>query len=481
MVSDRVKVCPSCGEPIAAAAPAKPMPAPAPKAEPKQEPVVEPAPAPKPEPVAEPAPAPKPAPVAEPGPTPVPAPNPEPVVAPAPKPVPPAPAPEPTPAPVAKVPEDKSKKPNVLLIVLIVLVAVLAVLAALLLLKKSDKPVEESVVVEEVIDSTAVEAPVEDVQKAQPKVEPKQETAPEIKAEPKEEKKAEPKPMAEQKAAPAAVVASGLKLNGELFPSVDDLNPKGGDLVVKVTLESGSASDCTVKAAGDWYTAALTPDGNVKVTYMKNTADRTRSGEIEVVAGKESVKLIFTQPALPNPIESDAWMSRIRSILASKFEPYDNGDKYRGDLVEDVTRTGTGIYLWNDGTVYFGGWDTDMQDGKGIYSMPKGYTFASFKKCRIIVGDFDDNAPSGRIACYDAKGRLIYDGAVQGWSASGTYPSANPFEARRFEYIEYSSAEYYIGETLNGERHGYGLYGSSDGSCWIGTFSNGQKVQGKTI
>ena len=399
-----------------------------------------------------------------------------------------------------------------MLIVVIALVAIAAIgAAAFFLLGKTDKPAKEKPVVEEVIDQATEEVVIEEVQaeepvtepvaepkeevkpapeqpmeqpKEQPKEEPKPEPKQEVKEQPKQEAKAKEEKKAEQKTAPAAPAApaiGGLKINGELYPSVTDLNAKGGEFTAKVTLDNGTAADCKVNAAGNWFTAALSADGNLVVTYMKNNGERTRSGEVEVLAGKETVKLIFTQPALPNSVEADVWTSRIKSLLSAKSEAYDNGDKYRGDLVEDVTRTGTGIYVWGDGTLYFGGWDTDLQDGKGVYSMPKGYTFASFKKCRIIVGDFDDNAPSGRVACYDAKGRLIYDGAVQGWSALGTYPTANPSTERKFEYIEYSASEYYIGETLNGTRHGYGLYKTSDGTCWIGTFNNGQKVQGKAI
>ncbi len=401
----------------------------------------------------------------------------------------------------AEAPKKEGKKSNVVLIVvIIVLVLAAAGAAAFFLLNKSDKPAKETPVVEEIIDQAADEAPVDEVQAEEPeaeqKAEQKQETEPEQKPEPKQEakpeqpkqeEKQEPKKeakeekKAEQKKAPAAPTVSGLRINGDLYPTVSDLNAKGGEFTAKVTLENGTASDCKVNAAGNWFTATLSPEGNLVITYMKNATERTRSGEVEVLAGQEAVKIVFTQPALPNSVESDVWTSRIKTLLSSKSESYDNGDKYRGDLVEDVTRTGTGIYVWGDGTLYFGGWDTDLQDGKGVYSMPKGYTFASFKKCRIIVGDFDDNAPSGRIACYDAKGRLIYDGAVQGWTAAGTYPSPNPSSEKKFEYIEYSASEYYIGETLNGVRHGYGLYKTSDGTCWIGTFNNGQKVQGKAI
>ena len=388
----------------------------------------------------------------------------------------------------------------VLIVVIIVLVLAAAGAAAFFLLNKSDKPAKETPVVEEVMDQAADEATVDEVQAEEPeaeqKAEPKQETEPEQKPEPKQEakpeqpkqevkqepkKEAKEEKKAEQKKVPAAPTVSGLRINGDLYPTVSDLNAKGGEFTAKVTLENGTASDCKVNAAGNWFTATLSPEGNLVITYMKNATERTRSGEVEVLAGQEAVKIVFTQLALPNSVESDVWTSRIKTLLSSKSESYDNGDKYRGDLVEDVTRTGTGIYVWGDGTLYFGGWDTDLQDGKGVYSMPKGYTFASFKKCRIIVGDFDDNAPSGRIACYDAKGRLIYDGAVQGWTAAGTYPSPNPSSEKKFEYIEYSASEYYIGETLNGVRHGYGLYKTSDGTCWIGTFNNGQKVQGKAI
>ena len=400
----------------------------------------------------------------------------------------------------AEAPKKEGKKNNVVLIVVIALVAIAAIgAAAFFLLGKSDKPAKEPPVVEEVIDQATEEVVIEEVQAEEPVAEPKEkvkpapeqpkeEPKPEAKPEqPKQEVKQEPKKEAkeekktEQKKAPAAPTVSGLRINGDLYPTVSDLNAKGGEFTAKVTLENGTASDCKVNAAGNWFTATLSPEGNLVITYMKNATERTRSGEVEVLAGQEAVKIVFTQPALPNSVESDVWTSRIKTLLSSKSESYDNGDKYRGDLVEDVTRTGTGIYVWGDGTLYFGGWDTDLQDGKGVYSMPKGYTFASFKKCRIIVGDFDDNAPSGRIACYDAKGRLIYDGAVQGWTAAGTYPSPNPSSEKKFEYIEYSASEYYIGETLNGVRHGYGLYKTSDGTCWIGTFNNGQKVQGKAI
>jgi flagellar basal body-associated protein FliL len=401
----------------------------------------------------------------------------------------------------AEAPKKEGKKNNVVLIVVIALVAIAAIgAAAFFLLGKSDKPAKETPVVEEVIDQATEEVVIEEVQaeepvaepkekvkpapeqpKEEPKPEPKPEPKQEVKEQPKQEAKAKEEKKAEQKKAPAAPTVSGLRINGDLYPTVSDLNAKGGEFTAKVTLENGTASDCKVNAAGNWFTATLSPEGNLVITYMKNPTERTRSGEVEVLAGQEAVKIVFTQPALPNSVESDVWTSRIKTLLSSKSESYDNGDKYRGDLVEDVTRTGTGIYVWGDGTLYFGGWDTDLQDGKGVYSMPKGYTFASFKKCRIIVGDFDDNAPSGRIACYDAKGRLIYDGAVQGWTAAGTYPSPNPSSEKKFEYIEYSASEYYIGETLNGVRHGYGLYKTSDGTCWIGTFNNGQKVQGKAI
>mgnify|MGYP003292488983 CR=1 FL=1 len=198
-------------------------------------------------------------------------------------------------------------------------------------------------------------------------------------------------------------------------------------------------------------------------------------------SGNETMKPTVSQQTTPNRIEEDEWTSRIAVILAEWSEAYDNGDKYRGDIVDGATRTGYGVYMWADSTLYFGGWRSDMQEGMGVYSMPKGYTFASFKKCRIIVGNFAYNAPDGRIACYDAKGRLIYEGEVQGWNAVGTYPSPNPSSDKKFEYIEYSASEYYIGETLNGTRHGYGLYKTSDGTCWIGTFNNGQKDQGKAI
>ena len=90
-----------------------------------------------------------------------------------------------------------------------------------------------------------------------------------------------------------------------------------------------------------------------------------------VASEKESAEMAEVSQTVPNAIEADLWTSKIVSMLLEGSEIYDNNDSYRGDLVDEVTRTGLGIYMWADRTLYFGGWDSDMQSGQGVYSMPK--------------------------------------------------------------------------------------------------------------
>ena len=274
--------------------------------------------------------------------------------------------------------------------------------------------------------------------------------------------------------------ATDLYIDGLKCSSKWSLDAKAGEFVATVT-GKGDLKSCPIVCDAQWYTATLDNSGRLIVKYESNPTDNMRTAKITVGTGSEVATLLFQQKASPARVPVAIGYTKIAGLLKTPSLKYDEGDKYRGDLVGGAERTGIGIYMWRDGQFYFGGWDTNMKDGKGVYSMPEGYTFAAFKKCRIIVGSFADNAPSGRIACYDEKGRLIYDGAAQGWSATGTYPSPNPSSEKKFECIEYSASEYYIGETLNGTRHGYGLYKTSDGTCWIGTFNNGQKGQGKAI
>lgn len=50
--------------------------------------------------------------------------------------------------------------------------------------------------------------------------------------------------------------------------------------------------------------------------------------------------------------------------------------------------------------------------------------------------------------------------------------AASPY---RFVRLDYANGDYYLGETMNGQRHGLGIYHWANGNYWYGTFSEGYR------
>ena len=51
---------------------------------------------------------------------------------------------------------------------------------------------------------------------------------------------------------------------------------------------------------------------------------------------------------------------------------YGNGDVYRGDVNEDGTREGKGVYTWLNGERYEGEWRGGVQHGQGVKTWASG-------------------------------------------------------------------------------------------------------------
>lgn len=285
---------------------------------------------------------------------------------------------------------------------------------------------------------------------------------------------------AEMNSTPKKILPSGLLINGYDSCSKVDLDPAGGEWVVKVTLENGSISDdCVISPPTSWYRAELSASGDLKLVYTSNQGE-IRRGKIVVSAGDESADFTFIQPSLPNHIEENVWMSKLSRLLGSPSATYTNG-AYRGGLVDfpiPDTRNGIGLYRWSDDTIYLGMWSQNKKNGRGIHSTPKGLVFAQLPGCRIMVSDFLNDVPRGKMRCYDRHGRLLYDGSVFDWSPESVYPAKDLKSAYSFDFIEYDDGSCYIGEVSNGRKNGYGLFIDSSGKPWVGTWNDDNKVEG---
>lgn len=273
--------------------------------------------------------------------------------------------------------------------------------------------------------------------------------------------------------------AENLYVNGQKYFSKNGLNAGGGNFTLEVSCD-GSLEGCQVSCSDSWLSADLDDTGKLSVSYQNNPGEVTRSGEIILSIGSENASVLLQQAGSPNRIDANLWYAKICGLLDAPSITYDN-DKYRGALVRETVREGAGIYLWDaDGEFYVGEWGNNQKNGRGIDVMPKGYTFAGLKGCRIIVADFSAGNPEGYMACYSAKGILLYEGRASGGKPVSAYPASNPDTNKRFDYLTFGS-DYYVGETLNGQRHGYGVYVSASGGCWIGNWNKDQKLDAKSF
>lgn len=317
-----------------------------------------------------------------------------------------------------------------------------------------------------------VVAPVKDNPEPK-KTEPK-------KTEPKVQEKIEEvseKPATETVKPQTSSSPVNLYANGQKMYVKNKLTHKQNTFTVEVSADSGLDA-AKISCMNDWYKADLdASSGVLSISVDENTLDKSREGQITVAVGNEEVYIHLNQDGRPNRIVSNEWYSKLTSLLANPDLEVD-GDKYRGSLVEQVKRDGAGIYLWPHGVIYVGEWTRDHKQGKGIDIMPKGLEFAGLTGCRIVVSDFSNGARNGYMSCYNARGVLIYEGPVSAGRATSTYPASSPNLDKRFDYIADSSG-YYIGETLKGQKHGYGLYVTSSGNAWIGNWSRDKKLDGR--
>jgi hypothetical protein len=167
---------------------------------------------------------------------------------------------------------------------------------------------------------------------------------------------------------------------------------------------------------------------------------------------------------------------RVNANVSSNTTQSFGGGRYKGETYNNH-RTGTGIYYWDDGTMYIGGFNDDYRSGLGLYFVPdiEGYHVPNCMDCTIFVGDWVDNRRHGGGFCYDKMGKLLYYGDFNANMPVGEYPSNNDYSSYKFEVIKIGN-DIYFGETRNGAANGNGIYISSDNSLWFGRWENGGKA-----
>lgn len=106
---------------------------------------------------------------------------------------------------------------------------------------------------------------------------------------------------------------------------------------------------------------------------------------------------------------------------------YENGDRYKGGFKADKMH-GYGVYeFFQSGDRYQGEFREDRMDGKGIYYTRKGNRYeGNFKNGKlfgegklirrdgeVFIGSFRDDIPSGKAIIKNKAGKVIFDGEFQ--------------------------------------------------------------------
>ena len=179
----------------------------------------------------------------------------------------------------------------------------------------------------------------------------------------------------------------------------------------------------------------------------------------------------FTLQEKENALSRGNWRSALRKCNDYVTKMYDNSH-YKGQL-NDGVRSGLGMYYWFDGVYYIGNWRLGKKNGEGMYLTDQGH-IVNCPDCAYYVGYWSDGDMSGKGTCYDKFGNLIYYGNFVNDTPTETYPTLG-MNSFKFECIEYTSGNYYLGETYGGKRHGIGVYIWKDGGIWYGHWTDGER------
>lgn len=265
-----------------------------------------------------------------------------------------------------------------------------------------------------------------------------------------------------QGAAPIALSLSSQELNFEA---------SGGTKTITITTNSSWSISTDMVSWGH-----LSKDGNVlRVRLDPNTSSSSRTDWFKIKAGDVEKRVNVTQKGCPdNTLSKGVWRINMRKTVDYVTQNLSNG-AYKGQTSYNGSRNGFGVYWWQDGTYYWGGWKDDDENGYAIYICPEGYIVNNCPNCVYYVGNWRNDSKSGNGTCYDKYGNLIYYGDFSNDRPKGAYPNTGSYSSYKFECIEYTDGSKYVGETKDGKRHGYGIYIWKNGDVWYGPWEDGMR------
>ncbi|GJM96318.1 hypothetical protein PR202_ga13141 [Eleusine coracana subsp. coracana] len=175
-----------------------------------------------------------------------------------------------------------------------------------------------------------------------------------------------------------------------------------------------------------------------------------------------------------------------------------NGDIYVGNFAGLVPH-GFGKYMWTDGTLYCGEWDTSKMTGRGIIQWPSGASYDGDLRGGFIDGAGTFKGVDGSVYRGSWRMNKKHGMGTMSYSNSDTYEGFwNEGLPDGFGKYTWAGGNIYIGNWksgkmngtgvmrwtngdtldcnwLNGLAHGKGFCKYASGACYIGTWDRGLK------
>ncbi|XP_038590869.1 radial spoke head 10 homolog B isoform X2 [Micropterus salmoides] len=165
-----------------------------------------------------------------------------------------------------------------------------------------------------------------------------------------------------------------------------------------------------------------------------------------------------------------------------------DGSSYQGEVCNGI-RHGTGTYKCANGVSYRGQWDQGKRHGKGTvyYNQEKtswykgdwvknnreGWGVRRYPSGNIYSGEWKNNLRHGEGTMRWLKLGQKYDGMWQNGLQHGQ--GTHVWLLRRADMSQYFQSNHYIGDFVQGQRHGQGAFYYAGGAIYEGEWRNNRK------
>lgn len=186
-----------------------------------------------------------------------------------------------------------------------------------------------------------------------------------------------------------------------------------------------------------------------------------------------------TSVKIKSPITSSALFEKFDGLLNNPS--FDGSDMlFKGYINPENMADGYAIIYWRESGYYqIGKFHNGKAVGKILEAVPKDYHFSTMENCNFFVYNIAMDGKS-EASCYNITGDLIYNGPINNRRPENTYSMEHSSTSKRFEALDFGSG-CYIGETLEGQFDGFGLFIFSTGDCWVGIWNKGERGNGGFI